>query len=316
MLIVDGINNHDWLAATKSVRQFLQATQRFTVEVSTTPPANSANEAWDHWRPRFREYQVIIVNFNSGYKPDSIRWPATVERDFEEYVHDGGGVVILHAANNAFRNWRAYNEMIGLGWRDRDFGPGLAVSDDGTIFRIPKGTGLNPGHGPRHDFAIHILNTGHPITKGMPAVWMHPSDQLTHGQHGPAEGLTVLSYAKSEISGQNEPMDWVRSYGKGRVYTTMLGHTWANEANPDMDCAGFQTLFSRGVEWAATGQVTIPVPADFPTATKTSIRKNYPIDRPVPTTQPSSSPSSKPPIACAVPPKFAHELQDSVCASF
>jgi type 1 glutamine amidotransferase len=69
-------------------------------------------------------------------------------------------------------------------------------------------------------------------------------------------------------------MDWVRFFGKGRVYTTMLGHTWANEPNPDMDCAGFQTLFSRGVEWAATGQVSIPIPADFPTATHASIRKS------------------------------------------
>ncbi len=106
----------------------------------------------------------------------------------------------------------------------------------------------------------------------MPPVWMHPSEQLTHGQHGPAEGLTILTYAKSEISGQNEPMDWVRSYGKGRVYTTMLGHAWTNEPNPDLDCAGFQTLFSRGVEWAGTGKVTIAIPADFPTESKLSIR--------------------------------------------
>lgn len=274
VLIVDGINNHDWQAATRMVRAFLIASGRFTVDVSTSPPRDAPKEAWSAWRPAFAQYQAVIVNFNGGEKPDGIRWPAPVEQAFEQYVRGGGGAVMLHAANNAFLNWKAYNEMIGLGWRDRSFGPGLAVSDDGKVERIPQGTGLNPGHGPRHDFAMHVLDHDHPITKGMPSVWMHPSEQLTHGQHGPAEGLTILTYAKSEISGLNEPMDWVRDYGKGRVYTTMLGHTWANEPSPNLECAGFQTLFARGVEWAATGTVTIPIPADFPTATRMSIRKD------------------------------------------
>jgi type 1 glutamine amidotransferase len=53
-------------------------------------------------------------------------------------------------------------------------------------------------------------------------------------------------------------MDWVRDYGKGRVYTTMLGHTWKNEPNPNLDDAHFQALLARGVEWAATGSVTLP----------------------------------------------------------
>jgi len=44
---------------------------------------------------------------------------------------------------------------------------------------------------------------------------------MTHGQHGPAEGLTILTYAVSEVSHHGEPMDWVRNYGKGRVYVTM-----------------------------------------------------------------------------------------------
>ena len=272
VLIVDGINNHDWQAGTNSVRQFLTATGRFTVDVSTSPPRNAAQEEWDHWRPAFGQYKAVIVNFNGGHLADGLRWPAPVEEAFEKYVRGGGGIVFLHAANNAFLNWKAYNEMIGLGWRDRNFGPGLAVGDDGKVITIPQGTGLDPGHGPRHDFQIHVFNHTHPITRGMPSVWMHPSEQLTHGQHGPAEGITILTYAKSEISGRNEPMDWVRTYGKGRIYTTMLGHTWANEQNPDLDCAGFQTLFSRGVEWAGTGKVTIKIPADFPSADHVSVR--------------------------------------------
>ena len=63
-------------------------------------------------------------------------------------------------------------------------------------------------------------------------------------------------------------MDWVIPYGKGRVYTTMLGHLWKNGPETAMRCVGFQTLLIRGVEWAASGKVTYPIPADFPTASE------------------------------------------------
>jgi type 1 glutamine amidotransferase len=274
VLLVDGVSNHDWQAATNSVRAFLAATGKFAVEVSTSPPASASRAAWNSWHPAFAHYQVVIVNFNGGHTPEGLRWPKDVEQAFEDYVRGGGGVVFLHSANNAFLNWPAYNDMIGLGWRDPSFGPGLSVNEDGTVTVIPKGSGLAPGHGPRHDFQVHVADHQHPITSGMPAVWMHPSEQLTHGQHGPAQGLTILTYAKSEVSGLNEPMDWVRNYGEGRIYTTMLGHTWVNEPNPDLACAGFQTLFARGVEWAATGKVTIPIPPDFPTKDKVSVRQH------------------------------------------
>ena len=191
----------------------------------------------------------------------------------EAYVRGGGGLVSYHAANNAFMPWKAYNEMIGLGWRPASFGPGIRIADDDSVVVIPQGTGHAPGHPANLDFQIHVRDTYHPITQGMPRVWMHAFEQLTHGQHGPAEGLTILTYAHSPVTNQNEPIDWVRDYGRGRVYTTMLGHTWAGDPCPDLDCVGFQTLLARGVEWAATGRVTIPIPQDFPGPNKVSLRK-------------------------------------------
>jgi len=267
VLIVDGINNHDWQAGTRAAKAILAATGRFTVEVSTTPAREAPKEAWNRWRPQFAGYSAILVNFNGGHKDDGVRWPTEVEQSLEQYVRAGGGLIVLHAANNAFLNWAAWNEMIGLGWRDKDFGPGLVVAD-GKVVIVPRGSGLNPGHGPRHDFQMCVLKRDHPITRGLPECWLHPSEQLTHGQHGPALGLTVLTYAYSNDSKQNEPMDWVRNYGKGRVYTTMLGHTWKDEANPNLECVGFQTLLARGAEWAASGRVTIQVPPNFPSPQK------------------------------------------------
>ena len=39
-----------------------------------------------------------------------------------------------------------------------------------------------------------------------------------------------------------------------------------------MNSVDYIVLLQRGTEWAATGSVTIPIPSDFPTADKTSIR--------------------------------------------
>jgi hypothetical protein len=38
----------------------------------------------------------------------------------------------------------------------------------------------------------------------------------------------------------------------------MLGHTWKNEPNPNLDDPAFRKLLARGAEWAATGAVTLP----------------------------------------------------------
>jgi hypothetical protein len=246
-VIVDGVNNHDWAAGTIAIKTILEGTGRFTVDVATYPKL-----------PDFSRYAVVIDNFNGGHTETGTRWPAGAERALEAYLRGGGGMVVFHAANNAFLQWPEYNQMIGLGWRDPSFGPGIAIGPNGRALTIPKGAGLPPGHGPRHDFDVFVLDQDHPITRGLPAHWLHPSEQLTHGQHGPAEGLTILSYAFSEVSRQGEPMDWIRGYGKGRIYTTMLGHTWKNEPNPNLDDLNFQALFARGAEWAASGRVTLP----------------------------------------------------------
>jgi type 1 glutamine amidotransferase len=246
VLIIDGVNNHDWQAGTAGIQSILREAGGFQVDVETVTP-----ETFDTWRPEFGKYSVVINNFNGGHTETALEWPERVRKALEAYVEGGGGLVAFHAANNSFPKWRAYNEMIGLGWRDPSYGPGLVVGDDGKIVVIPQGAGLKPGHPARLSFEVHVLNRTHPITKGLPDHWMQPMEQLTHGQHGPAEGLTILTYAHSPVSNQNEPMDWVRDYGKGRVYVTMLGHTWKNEPNPNLAQPEFRKLFSQGVRWAS-----------------------------------------------------------------
>ena len=44
-------------------------------------------------------------------------------------------------------------------------------------------------------------------------------------------------------------------FGQGRVFHTALGH-----AVDAVNGLGFQVTFARGVEWSATGHVTLPSP--------------------------------------------------------
>ncbi len=219
-------------------------------------------------------YDVVVLNFNGGHTDKGVHWPRELEKSLEDYVNRGGGLVVYHAANNSFPNWPAYNRMIGLGWRDKGFGPSVIVGEDGKVVAILQGQGLNPGHGPEHDLVITVLTADHPITRGMPSKWLHPHEQLTHGQHGPIENMTILTYAFSRDTKQRKVMDWVIPYGKGLVYTTMLGHLWKDGPDTAMRCVGFQTMFIRGAEWAASGKVTFPVPADFPTVSEIHLRTN------------------------------------------
>ena len=78
--------------------------------------------------------------------------------------------------------------------------------------------------------------------------------------------MTVLTYAWSKDTKDNEVMDWVIPFGKGRVYVTMLGHLWKDGPDTAMRCVGFQTMLIRGCEWAAIGKVNYAMPKNFPTA--------------------------------------------------
>jgi len=280
LLIVDGQNNHNWKATTPVMKRFLEASGRFEVDVATSPPRlripkntpkdkraalkAKQEKAWNNFRPQFAKYDVVLSNYNGEL------WPQPVQESLEKFVAGGGGLVIVHAANNAFPQWEEWNEMIGLGWRGSGYGARVIVNDKGKPVRVKKGEGPGAGHGPQHAFPVVVRDPDHPVTKGMPREWMHFKDELYHGQRGPAQNMHILATAYSAKekrgTGAHEPMIWWIPYGKGRVFTTVMGH-----ADYSMKCVGFQTVVSRGAEWAATGKVTLPIPEHFPTATEASV---------------------------------------------
>jgi uncharacterized protein len=270
VLIVDGFSNHDWAHTTRCIRAILNAQGGIDVSVSTYP-ADETEVA--SWRPQFDAYDVVIQTCNDlGGGP---RWPKKVEADLESYVENGGGLFIFHAGNNAFVDWGAYNRMIGLGWRDVDFGWAIAVVEDGTVVRVPSGEGEKTSHGPRIDALLTRLGD-HPIHEGMPRQWVASDIEVYRYARGPAENLTVLSYTKDPVLGINFPIEWTVTFGKGHVYNSTLGHVWKDQAEPKgVCCSGFQTLLCRTVQWLAKKSV-MPVPEDFPAGKLPRLRA-YPL---------------------------------------
>jgi hypothetical protein len=84
---------------------------------------------------------------------------------------------------------------------------------------------------------------------------------------------TAFSANDKKGTGVHEPMLWWIPVGKSKAVTNVLGHVGRSDATkmPAMKCVGFLTLVARSCEWAATGEVTIPIPDNFPTAEKTSV---------------------------------------------
>src|SRR5262245_42308231 len=264
-LIVDGQNNHgNWPQTTKMMKKYLEDTGKFTVEVATTAPRGTdAN-----FKPEFKKYAVVVSNYNGA------AWPEATQAAFIDYVKSGGGLVIVHAANNAFGKWKEYNQAIGLGgWDNRNetSGPYIYLDDAGKVVRNEE-RGGGGHHGAQHPFAVIVRDGEHPVTKGMPREWMHVNDELYDKLRGPGENMHILADAFADPakggSGRHEPIIFTIDYGKGRVFHTPMGH-----CNDSQECVGFITTLTRGVEWAATGKVTLPIPSDFPTKDKTSQRK-------------------------------------------
>jgi len=263
-LIVDGQNNHDWKATTPLLKRHLADSGLFAVEVATSPPAG---EDLSGFQPDFASHDVVVSNFNGA------PWSKATQAALTSFIQDGGGLVVVHAADNAFPEWKEYNQMIGLGgWGGRNERSGPYVRfKEGKLVRdnTPGGGG---SHGAQHPFLVVVRDAKHPITAGLPSAWLHASDELYDRLRGPAENMTVLATAFADKSqggsGEHEPMLMAIDFGQGRVFHTTLGHS-----PQAMKCVGFIVTLQRGAEWAATGKVTREeLPDDFPTADHVSVR--------------------------------------------
>ncbi|MBU0618026.1 MAG: PmoA family protein [Planctomycetes bacterium] len=235
VLLLSGQNNHDWRQTTPIIRGALEKCGRFVVDVTEHPERVTAET--------LRAYAVVVSNWNSFHRdqpPPVVDWPPETRRAFVDFVRNGGGFVTVHAGGSSFYDdtWPTYHELV--------------------IARYGFG---QTAHGVQHVFAVQIEDVEHPVTRGMRDFFLH--DELWH-RTSVVAGATVLASAFSSMeskgSGQYEPVAFVRRFGQGRCFATLLGHGPRALRNP-----AFASLLARGTEWAATGEVTLSLPANWPT---------------------------------------------------
>ncbi len=235
VLILTGVNNHDWRATTPALREILERTGRFQVFVNEEVRGNGPET--------FAPYDVLLLNYNDMKQTQGPWWDERARQAMLEFVRNGKGLVSYHAANNAFWGWPEFDKLVGGTWRE------------------------TAGHAPYHTYTVKIVDAENPITRGMPASFSE-TDELYH-QLSLQPNIHVLATAWDDPNncpkpgqgcgtGKDEPLIWTLAYGSGRVFQTALGHDVKA-----MQSAGFQLTLARGTEWAATGQVTIPVPSEL-----------------------------------------------------
>jgi type 1 glutamine amidotransferase len=270
-LIITGQNNHNWKASSPILKQILDETGLFSSEIMITP---GKGEDMKTFNPDFTKYKLVVIDYNG----DS--WSEKTNSAFVEYVKNGGGVVLYHAADNSFPAWKEYNEMSGLGgWGDRNQKDGPYVYYKNNILVTDTSAGNGGSHGKRREFLVRTRITDHPITRDLPVAWLHGTDELYSQLRGPSKNMEILAtaFADSAAGGgtmRDEPILMAITFGKGRIFHTTMGH--ADEGGgPSMHCAGFIVTLQRGAEWAVTGDVTQKVPWDFPSAAGVVLRPDF-----------------------------------------
>jgi uncharacterized protein len=243
VLIITGQNGHNWRGTTPILRKILEDTEKFEVHVT---------EEFRGGGPEtLAPYDLVVLNYQDRGNRPELRWGTRADTALVDFVRNGKGLVVYHFSMAAFDGWTEYEKMSAANWRPN-----------------------NGHHSAPHNYVVDIKDQEHPITKGLKLSFPQTNDELySNLRWQPAGSYHVLAtayddhalYAASrtdarapqplEGTGANEPMLWTVDYGKGRVFTTALGHDVEQVQTP-----AFTTTFARGAEWAATGKVTLPIP--------------------------------------------------------
>jgi type 1 glutamine amidotransferase len=238
--------------------QLLEDTARFRVRV-VEDPRGIGSEIID-------KYDAVIVVFEGrdGFFDKAVGFGPVTDAALLKAVHeDGKGIVWFHGSAAQEPDWGyppEYDEMRGS--------------------TMTVATGLRPR--PWGEALLHTAEPRHPITEGISATWTVTGDDILTGVQTadsaqvlltvfddleayetapvwpmshypvfiPEEGLAGLPGVNT-----HQPIAWINEYGKGRSFTITIGH--------DIDTfrrIEFIRMFPRGVEWAATGEVTLTGP--------------------------------------------------------
>ena len=174
---------------------------------------------------RLTDYDALLI---SG---DHTTITPVQEKALIDFVESGKGVIAVHSAGAMFPSSDRYVSLIGGQWLRQ-----------------------TPG-----DFTVEMAQPTPPAFQGLSG--FATSDELVVHTKQNTTNRTVLM--ERVDNGVREPVTWIRTQGKGRVFYTALGHdpkTWDN--------IGFQQLLERGVLYAVDdiareswNQMTMPTVA-------------------------------------------------------
>jgi type 1 glutamine amidotransferase len=209
LLVITGVDRyHDWNALSQKARQILNEAG-FEVVITEDP--------WVVTTPGMEAYDGIVLVLNTDP-----RWPRPVEEAFAAQISGGKALGIIHSANNCFPGWSEFEDMVGLLWRT-----------NGAI---------KAGHDHYGPYTVEIVDKDHFITTGMEDFPI--TDELYRDLTKYSE-FHVLAQGFSRDKQAYYPLIMTKTYGKGRVFHTALGH----DVNT-MSSAGFQRTLQRGMLWA------------------------------------------------------------------
>lgn len=223
-LVVSDQNNE----MNKDIQTILENTGLFDVDIK------------EGASPDFEGYDLVVLNIDKG------NWEDKTKDDFVSYVKNGGGVVAIRKAGNAFSDWNEYQDIV-----------------------CPSSNQSAGMSNVAYDYQVINLNVEHPITEGLSKTWMHGNDYLQYSTVSLDGNVEVLStvLADSIHGGNGEPLPvlFTVQSGDSRIFHSTLG---SNSDNA-IQCVGFITTLQRGAEWAATGVVSQEAPLDFPNSVST-----------------------------------------------
>ena len=223
VLILSGEGAHDWRTTTPFLRRLLLDSGRFDVRVCESP-VGLAPET-------LAAFDVVVDDYSGA------RMGSAAETALEAFVSSGKGLVIMHGA------------LASLARQENEAGAGVNGKirpDLATMISVswPQ-TKVEDLEAPFHLFGVKVAQPEHPIMRGI--------NSNLRAADRPCLNFALLS--GSEVlarTDKEDPLIFVSTPGKGRTFSTALGHDLAS-----MQERAFITTFLRGTEWAGSGRVTL-----------------------------------------------------------
>src|SRR5262245_25663286 len=83
-LLITGPNNHNWQYTSRVHKDTLEATGRFSVDITDEPEKTLADA------PALQRYQLFVLDYNDSHAAK--RWGSQAEQNFTTAVNNGVGV--------------------------------------------------------------------------------------------------------------------------------------------------------------------------------------------------------------------------------